>query len=48
MHSRYPRIYRMLKAHGHTATKAIEVMSDAKRRDKYAIKWIKTLRSLTR
>lgn len=33
-------VYEALKAHGHSAAKAAEIMLDAKRGDEYARQWI--------
>jgi hypothetical protein len=38
----YPRIYYMLKLHGHSPMKATEIIYDAKRKDIRALHWIKT------
>lgn len=41
----YPRVYTMLKGAGHAPSKAIEIIIDARRGDRFAIKWIRTLRA---
>ena len=38
--------YEVLKAYGHSAFKAAEIVLDAKRGDTYAVQWIATIRSL--
>lgn len=40
---RYPRLYRALKAQGHSAAKAVEILIDARRRDKHALRWCKII-----
>lgn len=44
-HIRYTRIYRALKNAGHDAAKAIEILLEAHRGDKYSLRWIKMIRS---
>lgn len=44
MEIKYRRVYYMLKNHGHDAAKVLEIIFDAKRKDKHALRWIKTLR----
>ena len=41
---RYRRVYKMLIAYGHDATKALEIVLDARRKDKHALCWIRTIR----
>lgn len=43
--NRYPRIYAMLKRLGHGPAKAIEIILDAKRKDRFALNWIRLARS---
>lgn len=40
---KYPRIYRLLKRQGHSPAKAIEMLIDAKRGDRWAVDWIKAM-----
>lgn len=40
--------YEVLKMAGHDAAKAAEIILDAKRGDRHAISWIKSVRSLVR
>lgn len=40
MHEKYPRIYGLLKEAGHSAAKALEIVIDAKRGDRFARGWI--------
>jgi hypothetical protein len=37
----YPRIYAALKAQGHSAAKAVEILLDAKRQVSHAKQWIR-------
>lgn len=37
----FPFIYRQLKRFGHTPAKALEIILDAKRGDRFAFLWIK-------
>jgi hypothetical protein len=41
--SRYPKIYALLKASGHTPLKAYSILLDATRGQQFAIDWIKML-----
>ena len=41
--TRFPRIYALLKAAGHDAAKAAEIVSDAQRKDDHARAWIKAI-----
>lgn len=43
---RYPRVYWTLRHAGHCAAKAMEIILDASRGDKYALAWIKACRHL--
>lgn len=43
---RYPRIYARLKAHGHDAAKALEIIISAVRGDGYALDWIRMCRRI--
>ena len=43
MHLKFPRLYALLKRHGHNPAKAVEILLDASRRDRHALQWIKTL-----
>ena len=45
---RYRHVYTMLKQHGHTAAKALEIVLSATRGDCFALKWIRTMRQLSR
>ena len=45
---KYQRTYNLLKQHGHTASKALEILHDAKRKDRWSLKWIRALRKLDR
>jgi hypothetical protein len=40
--------YELLKACGHSACKAAEIVLDAKRGDRHAMAWIEIVRRLTR
>ena len=40
---RYPHIFRLLVAAGHSGQKAAEIVIDAQRRDRVAQNWIKLL-----
>lgn len=40
---RLPRIYALLRAVGHDAAKAAEIVSDAQRKDAHARAWIKVI-----
>ena len=40
---RLPRIYALLKAAGHDAAKAAEILIDAQRKDAHARIWIRTI-----
>lgn len=42
----YPRCYALLRQRGHTAWKAAEIILSARRKDKFAIDWIKGMRRL--
>lgn len=46
MEMRAPRLYRKLKSL-HGAAKAVEIMLDASRGNKYSINWIKAVRRLS-
>lgn len=48
MSVRYPRTYALLRAHGHSAVKSLEVIIDARRGSPWAINWIRLLRTLER
>jgi hypothetical protein len=37
---RYMRIYRLLKRQGHSPSKAVEILLDAKRGQEHALNWI--------
>lgn len=39
----HPRIYRALKLQGHDPLKAAQIILDARRNDKYAMRWIKLI-----
>jgi hypothetical protein len=41
--TRFPRIYALLRAAGHDAAKAAEILSDAEHKDDHARIWIKTI-----
>lgn len=41
--SAYPRIYAMLKMVGHEPLKAMQIIIDATRGDRFALQWIKSL-----
>jgi hypothetical protein len=41
---KYQRVYKMLKAHGHSPAAAVRIINDAKRHDTYAIQWIRAVR----
>jgi hypothetical protein len=41
--SRFPRIYALLRAAGHDAAEAAEIVSDAERKDDHARAWIKAI-----
>lgn len=40
----YRRVYRMLTKYGHSPVKALEMIIDARRRDKFALSWIRFVR----
>ena len=40
--------YKALKAAGHDAAKALEIVIDAERGDKYALRWIEGCKELVR
>lgn len=42
----YPRCYTLLRQRGHTAWKAAEIILSARRKDKFSIDWIKSMRRL--
>lgn len=42
---RFPRIYRALKAVGHSPAKAVQILIDASRGDVDAMLWIRAVRS---
>jgi hypothetical protein len=44
---KYKRIYKMLIYCGHSPSKAAEIILDASRKDKWALKWIKSLRKVS-
>lgn len=46
MMTKYRRVYAMLVAYGHTAAKALEIVIDASRGDKFALLWIRMVHSL--
>lgn len=46
MSERYPRIYAALKAAGHTAAKAVEILFDAKRGNYHALNWVRIVRRI--
>lgn len=39
-------VYRLLRLSGHSATKALEIILDAKRGSEFAIHWIRSLRGM--
>jgi hypothetical protein len=41
----HPRVYNALKSFGHSPQKALEILLDAKRGDRYALNWIRFVRS---
>jgi hypothetical protein len=41
--TRFPRIYALLRAAGHDAAQAAEIVSDAQRKDDHARAWIKAI-----
>lgn len=41
--NKYPQIYKMLKAAGHSPVKALEIVISAKRGECYCIQWIGNL-----
>ncbi len=45
---RFPRIYASLKAHGHSAHKASQIILDARRGSPRALLWIKLIVSAQR
>lgn len=48
MTEKYPRIYDLCKRAGHSAKAALEIIIDAKRGNKKAIRWIRILREVRR
>jgi hypothetical protein len=40
----HKRIYKMLKQHRHSPVKALEIIVSAKRGDKWALQWIRSVR----
>lgn len=44
MTDKYPRVYAMLKWHGHSPVTALQVIVEAKRGNTYALDWIRVLR----
>jgi hypothetical protein len=41
----YNRIYARLRDFGHTPTKALEILIDARRGDRHALQWIRLVRN---
>ena len=39
----YPHIYKLLLHRGHGAAKAAEILLDARRKDRFAMSWIKII-----
>jgi hypothetical protein len=44
----YPRLYAKLKAIGHNPAKAIEILIDARRKNKHALQWCRMARIVGR
>lgn len=42
----YPRVYARLKAHGHDAAKALEILIACKRKDRHSLNWVRMMRRL--
>lgn len=38
---KYKRVYEMLKRYGHAPCKAAEIIVDARRKDTFALTWVK-------
>lgn len=43
---RYPRVYSMLKAYGHSPHKALDITIDAYRGNPTALKWVRWVRKV--
>lgn len=40
---KHKRIYEALKAHGHSPSKAVEILVDARRKNRFALSWIRQI-----
>jgi hypothetical protein len=44
---KYPRIFHLLRVHGHSGERAAEIIVSAKRKDPWSIRWIKRAHAMT-
>jgi hypothetical protein len=44
---KYPRVFHMLRVHGHSGERAADIIVAAKRKDPWSLRWIRRAHAMT-